>query len=198
MGRNDDTPTFTRKAARVQTSDDRALASASRRAPAPPAGVPVMSDGPDETTNPFDLFEPQRLARHHHRRGDSAVELAAKLRAERPDPYDLIATMAYELTASKQEARSELDAKLVAFLDVQPGGPRFDALAAAVAELAPVRRGLRWLQASVVIVVLGIGTWLYQRGGTETATAMRIEALEKLTAKLEALAWPAPKSGGTP
>lgn len=180
MSDRDDTPTFKRKA-RVQSGDARALASAAHRKLAPATGVPIMHPDTDETTDPFDLFDPQRVKRHR-RREDSAVELAAQLRHGATDPYDLIAAMAFELTDNKQEARSgssELDAKLEAFLSVQPGGAKFTELSAAVAELAPVRGGLRWLQASLVIVVLGIGGWLYARGGKETAIDMRIEQLRE-------------------
>lgn len=175
----------------VMSDEDRALQS--RRNRAPHAAPPQYNDE-DGQTGPFDLFAPERRTRR--RRGDSAVELAAKLRRDAPDPYDLIAALAFELTDAKEDdrtGRKELEKRLSAFLDVQPGGAKFDEIAAAItelrnqsAELAPVRRGLRWLQASVVVVVVGIGGWLYARGGEERETRLRIQALEKQVEALSA------------
>lgn len=59
MSDDDNTPRWTRPA-RVQTSDDRALAAAKRRAVAPPRGVPITAPPPrsePDVTSPFELFE---------------------------------------------------------------------------------------------------------------------------------------------
>lgn len=75
----------------------------------------------------------------------------------------------------------------------KPGA--FDELARSVTELkngmielAPVRSLIRWIGWGLVISVLGgglgIGGWLYARGGKETAVDMRLQALEKNVDKI--------------
>lgn len=202
MSDDDNTPTERPfRKPRIQTSDDRGAAALQRRSMAPttPAEtvpMPIIDEDPADMTGPFDLFEPARIERRK-RPGDSVVELAAKLRRDRPDPYDLLAQLAFEHVDSKEAARKErranesqskeLDAQFKAFLAQQPGGKRFDELAAAVADLSPVRSSLKWLQRSVIVIVVAIGTWLYARGGKETAIDMKIEALEKTADRLETL-----------
>lgn len=113
--------------------------------------MPEIEEGdPSEMTSPRELFEPERMERHQ-RRGDSAMSLAAKLRAERPDAYDLIAAMAFEFTSAKEQDRSanqELDKQFKSFLSQQPGGKEFEDLKRTV--------GLwKWIGTAFVIPALG-------------------------------------------
>lgn len=123
MNDDDDTPPLRR---RFQTSNDRDAAA--RRSQPRMDGVPTQHD-PEDTTNPYDLFEPTRPRRR--RVSDSVLELATKLRRDAPDPYDLIAAMAFELTHAKEQDRSAnqaLEEQLSGFLKQQPGGKEFDDL----------------------------------------------------------------------
>lgn len=176
----------------MMTDTDRALAGKRRQVSHPSPAVPSLVD--TDETSPFDLPDPGRARRRH---GDSVSQLAARLRGDDADAYDQLAALTFEVDRIKRDDKSgrrDLEKQLEAFLKVQPGSKQFEELVKDVAahgkeltELAPVRRGLRWLQASVVLVVIGIGGWLYARGGSDTATLMRIDALEKKVERIESL-----------
>lgn len=171
MNDDDKTPPWTPKA-KMQSSDGRALASRKHRAPAD--GVPIVP-APEDTTTPFDLFAPERRTRR--RQAESVAQLADRLREAKPDPYDLIAALGFEVTDSKRETKSqskELERQLGEFLAIQPGGKRFDRLVSF----------MRWLAGGVFFAALAIGAWLFARGGLEMKTDMRLQALEKAVDRL--------------
>lgn len=176
MGSEDETPTERKRKPRVQTSDDRALQH--RHTSAVGIPVPSIEDDPADMTSPRDLFDPVRMDRHR-RRGDSAMALAAKLRDERPDPYDLIAAMAFEFTDAKEQDRSankELDIQFKAFLEQQPCGKEFDDLKRTV--------GLwRWIGSAVLVAALGslgLGlSALWARAEHEGEIRVKIDRLQQ-------------------
>lgn len=160
----------------VMSDTDRALAGRDRRTP-----VTYVSEEPTLPRAMFNFDHEDYAAR--------VAELAAQLRRAGLDPFVIGAALSIKVHDARERqetGKKELEEQLEAFLRVQPGGEKFDDLAKIVStlqqqqlELAPVRRGLRWLQASVVLVVVGIGGWLYTRGGDEREVKLKIQMLEK-------------------
>lgn len=112
MNDRDNTPTYKRKP-NIQTSDDRALSSASRRkATAPALGVPIRRSrpevDPEEVTSPFDLIE---------RAPDGEVEaVVQRSRRESGDPatFGDVVKLAVALTRERSENRKRnADAEVV-------------------------------------------------------------------------------------
>jgi len=173
MSDEDDTLRQTKR--RIQTSDDRALQH--RPAKSSP-GIPMPEiDDPADTTSPFDLFKPERMERHR-RRGDSVVALAQRLREERPDPYDLLAQLAFEHIDAKEKdrsANSELEKQFKAFLAQQPGGVEFENIKRTI--------GLwKWVGGAILTFALGSAglgvAALWSRAVYEGETRAVIERLK--------------------
>lgn len=148
MSNSDDTPTERKLKPRIQSSDARALQH--RHTSAVGIPVPAIEDDPENMTGPFDLFD-MALAERRRRPGDSVAELAAKLRRERPDPYDLLAMFAFEhVDATKRDrsANQELDKQFRSFMTQQPGGKEFEDVKRTV-------KFWKWLGALLLVPTLG-------------------------------------------
>jgi hypothetical protein len=161
----------------VMSDTDRALGGRRERS----APVEYVSDGDTSPRAMFDFERPEYSR--------AVAELAAQLRRLGIDSIDGLAALAVKLDETKQRERTgrkDLEKQLEAFLRVQPGGEKFDELAAAVArlenqmiELEPYRsltRKIGWgLLGTVIVMVVGVCAWFYARGGKEMAVDMQLE-----------------------
>lgn len=113
--------TYPRGTPIVMGDDERALAGRRYR---PQQPVDYSDDG--ETTGPRELFDMQAPGY-----SEAVAALASELRRSGVDPYVAHAALAIKLTDHRRRGdteRRELDAKLKAYLDVQPGQAKFTEL----------------------------------------------------------------------
>lgn len=195
--RDDDTPRQRPPSSNGTHWDDERRALVGRRRIVTAARGVTIESVPseftdDEGTNPLDLFAPGR----HERRGSpgrvSEHDLAERLRTADGDAYEAIATLAVELSAAKQRERSankDLDKQFRAFLAQQPGGARFDELAAKVAGhdqvITPTRAIARWAAGIAFAALLAVGAFLYHRGADEQSVRDQLQQLARDLSRLE-------------